>query len=638
MALPDSVDEIQLQVLVRGAPLLDSGYRVGVSTLEGYPVPGTLTVLAGEDPATPVTINVAGRKENRWRTFRSLTTTVPEQRTALLRMPVQWLCDETAVAMQGDTPANIVLSSTCDDGYTCIAGTCQENAIPEPQMPTYNTESVFGGPWDPEDPSKQGVCFDTLPCMITGEAVEPDADCTIARPEADSFNIALRVVEDGICDATRTTCFVPLDADSSEGWIPTEAGDRLQLPPAACEKKQQAAKVTAVYVSTACPTKFAGVPPCGSWSSVTARQAETPSDDELGEQAARPSIVAVLSSEAGQLCCPLMSNAGMLYSCACPSANEAQVISFDPTQTNSQAEVTRLQVEWNSSTNALLATTLVDGVLYWVRGDSLLRNSVVGSMSYPAIAVPATESVNSAAASLLADQTAAYLWVFGTDAADNSLVRLLKLTNSGGYDAFDLGSASAQQFAQDDTALYAVTDEDESAADGQPFARRSSVVRIDKITGARTTVLPERTLNTSDQLRGGYIGVQISEGKVFGLFEAEVANGQRTVQLVAANAADGADLTTLFETAVDDTRTRYSLLGVVQGNSVLVRLESGLVDGAAGVLSSSLQAVPASGASARFIADFARDYPLQGLAVVGDNFYWLNIKGKLFALPVRTLQ
>jgi hypothetical protein len=473
--------------------------------------------------------------------------------------------------------------------------------------------------------------------MITGDVVEPDAACTIPRPEADSFNVALRVVADGICDATRTTCFVPLDADTDEGWIQTEAGDRLQLPAAACEKKEEAGKVIAVYVSSACPTKFPGVPPCGRWSSVITPQQETPAPEDVAEQAPRPEIVASLSSQAGPLCCPLMPHDGQLYTCACPAPNDATVIRFDPARTNSQTVVTRLTPSATRQ-NTVLATTLVNGVLYWVRDRTLERTSLAGDMTYPAIALPATENVYEAAA-LQADQNAAYLWTFGEDAAANSVVRLLKVTNAGASQAFELGNASALQFAQDDAAVYVVTDVDARAAPGAAFARRSSVARIAKTNGARTTVLPERTLNTADAQRGGYIGVQVSGGKVFGLFESGVAqDGTRTLQLAAANAADGSGLQVLFETPFDDQRSRYTLLGVIDGNSVLGRFDSSMLNGVQSLVSSSMSVVPGSGAPARFFADFSREYPLQGLAVLADNFYWLNSSGKLFVLPVRTLR
>ena len=54
---------------------------------------------------------------------------------------------------------------------------------------------------------------------------------------------------------------VPLDGNSAEGW--QDSGDRLVLPPAACERPG-----SAIAVTTACPTKTIGIPTCGDWSAV----------------------------------------------------------------------------------------------------------------------------------------------------------------------------------------------------------------------------------------------------------------------------------------------------------------------------------------------------------------------------------
>ena len=65
----------------------------------------------------------------------------------------------------------------------------------------------------------------------------PDDQCTVAMPSGGAgVNVGLRVADDGICDTTGTTCFVPLDGSSAEGW--TEQDGRIALPPAVCAKLQ----------------------------------------------------------------------------------------------------------------------------------------------------------------------------------------------------------------------------------------------------------------------------------------------------------------------------------------------------------------------------------------------------------------
>ncbi|HEY2734479.1 MAG TPA: hypothetical protein VGI70_10870, partial [Polyangiales bacterium] len=264
MALPQQIDTIQMQVQVHGLTLLDTPYDVGTGD---NPIPATLTLLAGKSGSQPVTIRVAGRKGDAWRTFREVTTVVPPDHTALLRMPVQWLCDGTARSVStpdGTGGTDVHVLSTCDDGNTCIAGRCIPSTIDNSSLPSYAGESVFGGSSDP----KQGRCFDTIACMIKGAAVQPDEHCTIAKPDGDApLNVALRVANDGICDPTGTVCFVPLDGHSAEGWTPTVGGDRLALPQAVCDKQASGA-VRAVYLSAQCDEKTESIPPCGQWSSV----------------------------------------------------------------------------------------------------------------------------------------------------------------------------------------------------------------------------------------------------------------------------------------------------------------------------------------------------------------------------------
>jgi hypothetical protein len=46
-----------------------------------------------------------------------------------------------------------------------------------------------------------------------------------------------------------------------------------------------------------------------------------------------------------------------------------------------------------------------------------------------------------------------------------------------------------------------------------------------------------------------------------------------------------------------------------------------------------LLAVAADGGAARILADFARDFPVQGIATDASQIYWLNNSGRLYGLP-----
>jgi hypothetical protein len=81
MALPQQIDQIELQVQVHGQILTDEPYQVGAGDIH---IPGTLTLLAGQNAAQPVTVRAFASKSNQLRTFREVITTVPADRIALL--------------------------------------------------------------------------------------------------------------------------------------------------------------------------------------------------------------------------------------------------------------------------------------------------------------------------------------------------------------------------------------------------------------------------------------------------------------------------------------------------------------------------------------------------------------------------
>src|SRR5262245_4597678 len=67
MDLPKQVDGIRVEVLVRGQLQFGNDYEVGGE--KHLHLPATLTLLAGKDPTTPVTVRVIGRKGSRARTL-----------------------------------------------------------------------------------------------------------------------------------------------------------------------------------------------------------------------------------------------------------------------------------------------------------------------------------------------------------------------------------------------------------------------------------------------------------------------------------------------------------------------------------------------------------------------------------------
>jgi hypothetical protein len=297
MDLPKDIDEIYLEVSAHGMVYLGSQYRVGKGEQQ---IPATMGVLAGANPADPVRIRLMGRKAGHIRVLREVVTTVPGDRIATLRMPIQWLCDGQAT----EDPANPNTSaaSTCPDGQTCIAGSCQPAKVESAKLPDYDPTQIFGGA---SAPGSGGECLDTVGCFASGAAAPVDmATCSIPKPAGGmGINVALVQGPDGAGICGPGACLLPLDANATDGtgWIGTPDG-RILLPPAACDRMAKGL-IGSVAVTTACHTKTQAIPTCGPWSSAGSTEgtadAGAPADVVLPGDAGGALVGNVSGSAAG---------------------------------------------------------------------------------------------------------------------------------------------------------------------------------------------------------------------------------------------------------------------------------------------------------------------------------------------------
>jgi hypothetical protein len=253
MAIPKDIDAVEVEILVAGEVHFYSEYaeRHG-----GLKLPGTLTI-ADDTPGRPFTARVIGLQEGRPRVLREITTSVPEGRTAMLRAPLRWICDGSAVP----GPDGRVETPQCSSGDACFPGACAPSKVDAASLPSFSLADVFGGG---TGAGSDGACFDTVACF---DGIAPvlhpfiDADCTVSAEGA--TNVALLTEGEGICGGTG--CFIPLDYGDPSGF--TEAGGlgsrRVQLPSFACERQD---KVFGVVLSPRCAPKPAELPACGPWS------------------------------------------------------------------------------------------------------------------------------------------------------------------------------------------------------------------------------------------------------------------------------------------------------------------------------------------------------------------------------------
>jgi hypothetical protein len=76
------------------------------------------------------------------------------------------------------------------------------------------------------------------------------------------------------------------------------------------------------------------------------------------------------------------------------------------------------------------------------------------------------------------------------------------------------------------------------------------------------------------------------------------------------------------------------LLGAVDGAVIFARDEYLQADR---LRSSSVLVIPPGAKSARFLADFLGDVPIQGTGVSNDQVFWMNQTGRIFALSREAL-
>jgi formylglycine-generating enzyme required for sulfatase activity len=247
LAPPKDFDEVRLVVAYKGESKLDTTYSLrGQAAIK---LPATIAVNAGSETATPVDVRVEARLRGKVVAVRDARTTVPTDRSALLSMPIEFLCVGQITAAG---------EPLCNAESTCVGGSCGPRVADASALPTYDPSGVFGGA---PAPGAGGRCFDVLDCFGESTPQAPDASCTLPVPadRGAGLNVALLNPErsQGICASN--ACLVVLENDAARGWV--EANGRIQLPAAAC------ARTSRVLASTTCATKRASDPPCGSWSS-----------------------------------------------------------------------------------------------------------------------------------------------------------------------------------------------------------------------------------------------------------------------------------------------------------------------------------------------------------------------------------
>lgn len=255
LSIPKDVSSIRVEVLQTGRVQFAQTYLIGPAPL--LQIPATLSIVAGEKPSEPVSIRILARQVPKGadgdagvpRVLREIVTTVPQNRSALLPVTLQWLCaDDKSLVVKGND-----VSTACGEGETCVAGSCETQEIDSSTLADFDARVTEGKAPD-------SGCFDVLTCL--GNAPPKPVDvptCSVASPPGseDSWNVAIRLPLDsgGTCDGQH--CFVPLNA-GVDGWSKAKDGTIL-LPASVCE----GTKPLEVVVGSGCPSKTELMPVCG---------------------------------------------------------------------------------------------------------------------------------------------------------------------------------------------------------------------------------------------------------------------------------------------------------------------------------------------------------------------------------------
>jgi hypothetical protein len=223
----------------------------------GLFLPGTFAIVEGKTDGEFVRVRIIARQQSTVRVVREVAVRLPKSRTAVLPMPIQWLCDGQV------SPEGQLYGSSCPENETCIAGSCQPDAVDESNLADYVPADIFGG----GNATGGGTCFDTLSCFeSTSEpAIDLDA-CELSTAATDDLNVGLMLPTGGDGHCTNSGCWVPLDASSVTGWSAVDGGARVKLPAAVCEHVRSGG--ASVRVSHDCPSKPALMPTCGPWTLV----------------------------------------------------------------------------------------------------------------------------------------------------------------------------------------------------------------------------------------------------------------------------------------------------------------------------------------------------------------------------------
>jgi hypothetical protein len=276
MQTPKDISVVSIFVSANSQPKFD--YLGRVLPDGTVALPATLAVVQPDDPSAKIRVRVIGFEEQDARVLRDVITTVPQGRTALLRLPLNMLDLDSAkgtlptadlpsklmAKSQSARPPGLVplggggslvgggltdwnpldIQSSCPVDQTSINGTCTTATIDSSTLPTYDVTSVYGDAGLQRNHTPV-ACFDVAQCF-RGATPVANVDtsspiCSFAVPAGASIqNVALVTGTTGACIAPGE-CFVPLVNDPNQGWA--IANGAVKLVSGVCKQLRAGAQI-----------------------------------------------------------------------------------------------------------------------------------------------------------------------------------------------------------------------------------------------------------------------------------------------------------------------------------------------------------------------------------------------------------
>lgn len=300
MQAPKDIDVVSLYIETNGVVKFD--YMGRVLPNGTVSLPSTLALVEPDELNAQVHIRVTAFQTQsdgsaKARVLRDVLTTIPHERTALLRLPLDFLDDGsvtgTLPAMYVPDPANGVpegdttygptdpvssdpgyLTPACDydsQQLTSVAGSCVSANFDSSQAPVYADNEVFGDGGTATVPA----CFAVANCfqqktVQQNIAMASDGSCNFpiaAGENGQDWNCALATTDGtGTCIGQNglPPCLVPLESDPGEGFtiVPGQQDQmgQVTMVPGVCKKLMAGAQL---YLDkSSCPTKVEAAPVC----------------------------------------------------------------------------------------------------------------------------------------------------------------------------------------------------------------------------------------------------------------------------------------------------------------------------------------------------------------------------------------